>query len=54
MVTHNVATMRFAQIPKVLTIVVVDMDLAEIHHRLIVKLWKEFVQMEQYAIEMLK
>lgn len=54
MVTHNVATMLSAPIPKVPITVVVDMDLAEIHHRHTVKRWKEFVQMERFAIEMQK
>lgn len=52
--TRSVVIMQFVQIPKVLITVVVDMDSTEIHHRHNVNLWKEFVQMEQFVIEMLK
>lgn len=54
MVTRNVVTMGFVQIPKVLITVAVDMDLAEIHRRRVVNQWREFVRMVQFAIEMPK
>lgn len=52
MVVHNVVTMQYALTLKDRIIAVVETDLPEGHHRHIVNQWKEFVQTEQFVIEM--